>query len=84
MAFKTSEGIFELTVECFTDMVEAPGSNRHPLGQLAYRIISGNTWYDSQTILQDQKVSSNDPVPFACLLLLPLVYMGTRLQAGSR
>lgn len=39
------------------DMIEAPGSNRHPLGQLAYRIISGNTWYDSQTVLQDQKVS---------------------------
>lgn len=38
-------------------MIEAPGSNRHPLGQLAYRIISGNTWYDSQSVLQDQKVS---------------------------
>lgn len=47
----------ELTMTSCADMIEAPGSNRHPLGQLAYRIISGNTWYDSQTVLQDQKVS---------------------------
>lgn len=44
-------------------MIQAPGSNRHPLGQLAYRIISGNTWYDSQSVLQDQKVSLECLVP---------------------
>lgn len=37
-------------------MIQAKGSSRHPLGQLAYRIISGNTWYDSQAVLMDQKV----------------------------
>ncbi|KAI1849109.1 hypothetical protein JX266_005070 [Neoarthrinium moseri] len=37
-------------------MIEAPGSSRHPLGQLAYRIISGNVWYDARTVLEDQKI----------------------------
>lgn len=37
-------------------MIQAKGSSHHPLGQLAYRIISGNTWYDSQYVLMDQKV----------------------------
>ncbi|ROW05458.1 hypothetical protein VSDG_00013 [Cytospora chrysosperma] len=36
-------------------MIEAKGSSHHPLGQLAYRIISGNTWYDSRSVLEDQK-----------------------------
>lgn len=39
-------------------MINAAGSNRHPLGQLAYRIISGNTWYDALVVIEDQKVSS--------------------------
>lgn len=38
------------------DMIEAKGSSRHPLGQLAYRIISGNVWYDARVVLEDQKV----------------------------
>lgn len=41
-----------------TDMIEAKGSSRHPLGQLAYRIISGNVWYDARTVLEDQKVNA--------------------------
>lgn len=44
-------------------MINVAGSNRHPLGQLAYRIISGNTWYDALVVIEDQKVSD-----------LPLVY----------
>ncbi|KAJ7174114.1 OPT oligopeptide transporter [Mycena crocata] len=32
-------------------------SSRHPLGQLAYRIISGNVWYDCYPVLEDQKAS---------------------------
>jgi hypothetical protein len=39
-----------------SDMIEAKGSSRHPLGQLAYRIISGNVWYDARVVLEDQKV----------------------------
>lgn len=38
------------------DMIDAKGSSRHPLGQLAYRIISGNVWYDARIVLEDQKV----------------------------
>lgn len=37
-------------------MIDAKGSSRHPLGQLAYRIISGNVWYDARIVLEDQKV----------------------------
>ncbi|EFX03567.1 putative plant-like oligopeptide transporter [Grosmannia clavigera kw1407] len=37
-------------------MIETKGSSRHPLGQLAYRIISGNVWYDARTVLEDQKI----------------------------
>ncbi|KAJ9143494.1 OPT oligopeptide transporter [Pleurostoma richardsiae] len=37
-------------------MIEAKGSSRHPLGQLAYRIISGNVWYDARVVLEDQKI----------------------------
>jgi hypothetical protein len=43
-------------IDSSTDMIEAKGSSRHPLGQLAYRIISGNVWYDVRTVLEDQKV----------------------------
>lgn len=39
-----------------TDMIDVKGSSRHPLGQLAYRIISGNVWYDARIVLEDQKV----------------------------
>lgn len=37
-------------------MLEVKGASRHPLGQLAYRIISGNVWYDARTVIEDQKV----------------------------
>lgn len=36
--------------------------NRHPLGQLVYRIISGNTWYDGSSVLEDQKVIAFFPI----------------------
>lgn len=47
-----------LPTDCFTstDMIDVKGSSRHPLGQLAYRIISGNVWYDARIVLEDQKV----------------------------
>ncbi|RDW65068.1 OPT oligopeptide transporter [Coleophoma cylindrospora] len=37
-------------------MIDVKGSSRHPLGQLAYRIISGNVWYDARVVLEDQKI----------------------------
>lgn len=37
-------------------MIDVPGSSPHPLGQLAYRIISGNVWYDVRTVIEDQKI----------------------------
>lgn len=44
-------------------MIEAKGSSHHPLGQLAYRIISGNTWYDSRSVLEDQKIGHYLHIP---------------------
>ncbi|KAJ7824588.1 OPT oligopeptide transporter [Mycena olivaceomarginata] len=37
-------------------MLLSPGASRHPLGQLAYRIISGNVWYDARDLIEDQKI----------------------------
>ena len=57
---------------CQSDMIDVPGSSRHPLGQLAYRIISGNDWYDARTVLEDQKVGKcPDPLTSDWPLLLP-------------
>ncbi|KAJ7452719.1 OPT oligopeptide transporter [Mycena galericulata] len=44
-------------------MLQAPGSSPHPLGQLAYRIISGNVWYDVQYLIEDQKIAHYMHVP---------------------
>lgn len=37
-------GTLDIRIDFTTsaDMIEAKGSNRHPLGQLAYRIVSAN------------------------------------------
>ncbi|KAJ7464217.1 OPT oligopeptide transporter [Mycena galericulata] len=59
------------------------GSSRHPLGQLAYRIISGNVWYDCYPILEDQKIAHYLHIPpratigiqiMAALVGLPVNY----------
>lgn len=64
-------------------MIEAKGSSRHPLGQLAYRIISGNVWYDARTVLEDQKIGHYFHLPprqvigiqiLANMLALPINY----------
>ncbi|EAL21541.1 hypothetical protein CNBD0090 [Cryptococcus deneoformans B-3501A] len=58
-------------------------SSRHPLGQLAYRIISGNVWYDARTVLEDQKIGHYFHLPprqvigiqiLANMLALPINY----------
>ncbi|KAF7536567.1 hypothetical protein G7054_g4406 [Neopestalotiopsis clavispora] len=65
------------------DMIEAKGSSRHPLGQLAYRIISGNVWYDARVVLEDQKIGHYLHLPprdvigmqiFANMIALPVNY----------
>ncbi|KAI0156292.1 OPT oligopeptide transporter [Pestalotiopsis sp. NC0098] len=64
-------------------MIEAKGSSRHPLGQLAYRIISGNVWYDARVVLEDQKIGHYLHLPprdvigmqiFANMIALPVNY----------
>ncbi|KAL2825490.1 OPT oligopeptide transporter protein-domain-containing protein [Aspergillus cavernicola] len=64
-------------------MIEAKGSSRHPLGQLAYRIISGNVWYDARMVLEDQKIAHYLHIPprttilaqiLANVLALPVNY----------
>ncbi|KAH8586419.1 OPT oligopeptide transporter [Bisporella sp. PMI_857] len=64
-------------------MIEVNGSSRHPLGQLAYRVISGNVWYDARTVLEDQKIGHYLHLPprdvigvqiLANILALPINY----------
>ncbi|KAL2289580.1 hypothetical protein FJTKL_01837 [Diaporthe vaccinii] len=64
-------GIFNELVYGY--MIEAKGSNRHPLGQFVYTTlnslialllqISGNTWYDSRAVLEDQKIGHYLHIP---------------------
>lgn len=53
--FAMKVGLFNELVYGY--MLEVPGSSRHPLGQLAYRIVSGNVWYDARTLMEDQKIA---------------------------
>ncbi|KAK8853053.1 hypothetical protein IAR55_003754 [Kwoniella newhampshirensis] len=74
-------------------MIDVPGSSRHPLGQLAYRIISGNVWYDARTVLEDQKIGHYFHLPprqvvgmqiVANLLALPINYGVMRWVIDSK
>ncbi|GJC78502.1 oligopeptide transporter 2 [Colletotrichum liriopes] len=74
-------------------MIDAPGSSRHPLGQLAYRIISGNVWYDARTVLEDQKIGHYLHLPprqvigiqiIANMLALPINYGVMRWVIASK
>ncbi|KAK1972368.1 OPT oligopeptide transporter [Colletotrichum sublineola] len=74
-------------------MIDAPGSSRHPLGQLAYRIISGNVWYDARTVLEDQKIGHYLHLPprqvvsmqiIANLIALPVNYGAMRWVIASK
>ncbi|TDZ18212.1 Oligopeptide transporter 2 [Colletotrichum orbiculare MAFF 240422] len=74
-------------------MIDAPGSSRHPLGQLAYRIISGNVWYDARIVLEDQKIGHYLHLPprdvigiqiIANMLALPINYGVMRWVIASK
>ncbi|KIY68861.1 OPT oligopeptide transporter [Cylindrobasidium torrendii FP15055 ss-10] len=52
--FSMKVGLFNELIYGY--MIDVPGSSPHPLGQLAYRIISGNVWYDVRTVIEDQKI----------------------------
>ncbi|TEA16818.1 Oligopeptide transporter 2 [Colletotrichum sidae] len=68
-------------------------SSRHPLGQLAYRIISGNVWYDARIVLEDQKIGHYLHLPprdvigiqiIANMLALPINYGVMRWVIASK
>ncbi|KAI8292889.1 Oligopeptide transporter 2 [Colletotrichum sp. SAR11_240] len=74
-------------------MIDARGSSRHPLGQLAYRIISGNVWYDARIVLEDQKIGHYLHLPprevigiqiIANMLALPVNYGVMRWVIASK
>ncbi|KAF7326167.1 putative plant-like oligopeptide transporter [Mycena kentingensis (nom. inval.)] len=71
---------FQLKVGLFNELVYGymidgvKSSSRHSLGQLAYRIISGNAWYDCYHILEDQKIGHYLHLP-------PRTIIGTQLIA---
>ncbi|KAJ7741171.1 OPT oligopeptide transporter protein-domain-containing protein [Mycena maculata] len=59
---------FEMNIGVFNElmygyMLDVSGSSRHPLGQMAYRIVSGHVWYDIQTLIQDQKIGHYMHIP---------------------
>ncbi|KAL4903959.1 hypothetical protein BDW74DRAFT_185969 [Aspergillus multicolor] len=88
MSFVYAMSGFSIKVGYFNElvygyMIEAKGSSRHPLGQLAYRIISGNVWYDARIVLEDQKIGHYLHLPprqvigiqiIANILALPINY----------
>ncbi|KAL4881631.1 OPT oligopeptide transporter protein-domain-containing protein [Aspergillus karnatakaensis] len=88
MSFVYAMSGFSMKVGYFNEliygyMIDAPGSSRHPLGQLAYRIISGNVWYDARIVLEDQKIGHYLHIPprdvvgiqiIANILALPINY----------
>ncbi|KAL4800206.1 OPT oligopeptide transporter protein-domain-containing protein [Aspergillus venezuelensis] len=57
---------FSIKVGYFNELVYGLGSSRHPLGQLAYRIISGNVWYDARVVIGIQIIAN--------MLALPINY----------
>ncbi|KAJ7599641.1 OPT oligopeptide transporter [Mycena floridula] len=59
--FVMNIGVFNELVYGY--MLDVPGSSRHPLGQLAYRIVSGHVWYDIQTLIEDQKIGHYMHIP---------------------
>ncbi|OHF00492.1 OPT oligopeptide transporter [Colletotrichum orchidophilum] len=74
-------------------MIDAKGSSRHPLGQLAYRIISGNVWYDARIVLEDQKIGHYLHLPprdvigvqiIANMISLPINYGVMRWVISSK
>ncbi|KAL2786913.1 OPT oligopeptide transporter protein-domain-containing protein [Aspergillus keveii] len=88
MSFVYALSGFSIKVGFFNEliygyMIDAKGSSRHPLGQLAYRITSGNVWYDSRIVLEDQKIGHYLHIPprqvigiqiVANVLALPINY----------
>ncbi|KAJ5976808.1 hypothetical protein N7501_000150 [Penicillium viridicatum] len=88
MSFVYAISGFSIKVGYFNEliygyMIDVKGSSRHPLGQLAYRIISGNVWYDARIVLEDQKIGHYLHLPprqvigiqvIANMLALPINY----------
>ncbi|KAL5332425.1 OPT oligopeptide transporter protein-domain-containing protein [Aspergillus crustosus] len=88
MSFVYAMSGFSMKVGYFNEliygyMIDASGSSHHPLGQLAYRIISGNVWYDARIVLEDQKIGHYLHIPprvvvgiqiIANMLALPINY----------
>ncbi|CAG8387696.1 unnamed protein product [Penicillium salamii] len=89
--FSVKVGFFNELVYGY--MIDAKGSSRHPLGQLAYRIISGNVWYDARIVLEDQKIGHYLHLPprqvigiqiLANLFALPINYGVMRWVIASK
>ncbi|KAK7467515.1 hypothetical protein VKT23_004569 [Stygiomarasmius scandens] len=89
--FQLKVGIFNELVYGY--MIDVPGSSRHPLGQLAYRIIAGNVWYDCRKVIEDQKIAHYMHVPPRAVIFsqllgsfigLPVNYAAMRWVLATR
>ncbi|KAF7373948.1 OPT oligopeptide transporter [Mycena sanguinolenta] len=63
-------------------MIQTTGASRHPLGQLAYRIVSADVWSGACVLLEDQKIGHYMHVPPRDLVLCQ-IYGATVGIAGS-
>ncbi|KAF8902832.1 OPT oligopeptide transporter protein-domain-containing protein [Mucidula mucida] len=45
------------------------GGSRHPIGSLSYRVISGQCWYEAQSMLSDMKLGHYYHVPPKAVML---------------
>ncbi|KAF5373721.1 hypothetical protein D9758_000899 [Tetrapyrgos nigripes] len=89
--FELKTGIFNELVYGYT--IDAPGSSRHPLGLLAYRIVAGNVWYDCRKIIEDQKIGHYMHIPPRAVIFsqllgsfigLPVNYAAMRWVVATR
>ncbi|KAJ7153089.1 OPT oligopeptide transporter [Mycena crocata] len=61
-------------------MLQSPGASRHPLGQLTYRLISGNVWYVTRHLIEEQKIGHYMHVPPTDVMICQL--LGSSLGLG--
>ncbi|KAJ3886081.1 OPT oligopeptide transporter protein-domain-containing protein [Lentinula edodes] len=73
MAFIYSVSGYQMQVGYFNELFYGyainAGGSRHPVGALSYRVISGQCWYEAQSMLADMKLGHYFHIPPRKVLL---------------
>jgi len=73
MAYIYSVSGYQMAVGYFNELFYGyainAGGSRHPVGSLSYRVISGQCWYEAQSMLADMKLGHYFHVPPRKVLL---------------